>query len=184
MITQDYVRERFDYDSETGVLTWLPIKETRPHDIQWNKRFSGKVAGGPDTYGHLQVRLDGPLVLVHRIIWLWMTGEFPKEHIDHINGIAVDNRWSNLRECTHAENHQNRKQQKSVSGYRGVYWHKGTQKWQAQIRVNNKLFSLGYFNDPRDASKAYLAAKAKYHTFNPIPREEACGCHTTSEVSM
>ena len=79
---------------------------------------------------------------------------------------------------------KNRKQQKSVSGYRGVYWHKGSKKWQAQIRVNNKLFSLGYFDDPRDASKAYLAAKAKYHTFNPIPREEACGCHTTSEVSM
>ena len=40
------------------------------------------------------------------------------------------------------------------------------------------------YDAERDASKAYLAAKAKYHTFNPIPREEACGCHTTSEVSM
>jgi hypothetical protein len=107
-----------------------------------------------------------------------------EKHIDHKNGNPGDNRWANLRECTHAENHQNRKQQKNVSGFRGVYWHKGTKKWQAQIRVNNKLINLGYFDNPEEASKVYLAAKAKYHTFNPIPREEACGCHSTSVLSM
>ena len=69
-------------------------------------RFAGKVAGGPDTFGHLQVRLDGVLALVHSNIWIWMGRNHKKEHIDHRNGIPADNRWSNLRECTHAENHQ------------------------------------------------------------------------------
>ena len=120
--------------------------------------------------------IDG-IALVH-IIWLWMK----RKYIDYRTAMQLNNRWSNFASVS-MENHQIENNKRVLAAIEECIGIKD-QKWQAQIRVNNKLFSLGYFDDPKDASKAYLAAKAKYHTFNPIPREEACGCHTTLEVSM
>ena len=45
---------------------------------------------------------------VHRVIWFYMTGNFPKDQIDHINHIRNDNRWINLREASIQENDKNR----------------------------------------------------------------------------
>lgn len=41
--------------------------------------------------------------------------------------------------------------------------HKGTKKWAAAIRFNNKTYHLGYFTDERDAALAYDRAAKKYH---------------------
>jgi hypothetical protein len=97
-----------------------------------------------------------------------MTGELPKEQVDHINGIKDDNRWINLRGATNGENQQNRKNQKNKSGYRGV--HPIGNRWQTLIRVNKKLIHIGCFETPKEAHIAYLEAKAKYHEFNPTIR--------------
>lgn len=84
--------------------------------------------------------------------------------VDHINGNKLDNRKCNLRLATNSQNHCNRgKQSNNTSGYKGVFWHKRTQKWVARIGLNRKGISLGLYADPKDASAAYLAASAKYH---------------------
>ena len=41
------------------------------------------------------------------------------------------------------------------SGYRGVSWHKSSNKWTSKINIDNKRINLGYFTDKIEAAKAY-----------------------------
>lgn len=76
--------------------------------------------------------------------------------IDHINRNKLDNRRNNLRYCTRSENKFNgAKYSINTSGYRGVTWHKYIKKWQAQVTLNYKNYSIGYFDTALKASKAY-----------------------------
>lgn len=43
----------------------------------------------------------------------------------------------------------------NTSGYRGLTFHKQSQKWQVRIMVNKKNISLGYYNTKEEAAKAY-----------------------------
>jgi len=100
------------------------------------------------------------LILLHRMI-----ARTPKGKVtDHINGDTLDNRKENLRICEQPENSRNRKINKeNQSGYKGVYWEIRRRKWRATIRANKKKISLGYFNTPEEAHKAYCEASKKYH---------------------
>ncbi|WEL95505.1 HNH homing endonuclease [Xanthomonas phage vB_XooS_NR08] len=107
----------------------------------------------------------------HRIAWLLHTGQWPSQHLDHIDGARTNNRIDNLRECNKAENSQNKGKYKNcTSGVTGVHWHKRYKKWVAQIRVDGKLIHLGGFDTIEEAAQARAAAKARYHTFNPTDR--------------
>ena len=162
MITQERLKELLDYNPETGLFTWLVSKGTRRED---------GIAGSLHPEGYWQIGIDGKLYKAHRLAWLYMTGEWPKDQIDHINGIRDNNRFINLREATQAENHQNRAlNANNVSGYPGVSWHKRDCKWQGHITLDGKQKHLGYFDTPEVAHSAYLAAKAELHTFNPTVR--------------
>lgn len=98
--------------------------------------------------------------LLHRIIM----GEPESMLIDHINRNPLDNRRSNLRICTHQQNQCNRgKQSNNTSGFKGVCWHKGNQKWVAEIRINGKCKHLGYFDDPEEAHQTYIRTAQKLH---------------------
>lgn len=46
-------------------------------------------------------------------------------------------------------------QSTNTSGYRGVHWHKRSNKWISQIGVDNKRIHLGSFNDAIGAAIAY-----------------------------
>lgn len=78
--------------------------------------------------------------------------------VDHINGNKLDNRRSNLRVVTRSQNMANLKSARSKSGYKGVVWNAALKKWQAQIKVNYKNHSLGYFITAIEAANAYDAA--------------------------
>jgi hypothetical protein len=81
---------------------------------------------------------------------------FPNTLIDHINRNGLDNRKNNLRLCNKSQNHINCKKYKNnTSGYRGVSWHKYTQKWQARIQYQNKSIRIGYFKNILECAKAY-----------------------------
>jgi len=47
---------------------------------------------------------------------------------------------------------------------KGYYWNKKDGMWQAHIRVDYQLIHLGLFNKEKNARRAYLRAKKKYHT--------------------
>lgn len=76
--------------------------------------------------------------------------------VDHINGDGLDNRRENLRFATNSENMQNSRLQKNnTSGYKGVYWDRGRNKWIVRIKVNGRRLNLGYFDDPKEAALVY-----------------------------
>lgn len=83
---------------------------------------------------------------------------------DHINGNGLDNRRENLRVCTRSENLMNQKRGiNNTSGYKGVSWHKGTEKWQSKIAAKGKRIYLGLFKEKEEAHKAYCEASKRYH---------------------
>jgi hypothetical protein len=99
--------------------------------------------------------------MMHRII-LGVTDR--NIFVDHKNGNGLDNRRSNLRQCTIAENNRNVvKRIAGTSKYRGVSWHKSEGKWQAQIKHNNKRHHLGNFINEIDAAIAYNNAATELH---------------------
>lgn len=163
MITQQYLLDTFCYDSNTGTFTY---KVKRGTSIK-----PGDVAGYQHHSGYRCICIGNKSYSAHRLAWLYMTGKWPTKQIDHINGIKNDNRFSNLREATRSENCQNKiKQSNNTSGYTGVSWHKATQKWSANIKLNGKQTYLGVYDTPEEAHQVYLKTRQQLHTFQPIPR--------------
>src|SRR5690349_20811660 len=117
-LTPDKVRQVLSYDAITGQFTWRVSKGLRVRA----GGNAGFVAQGANT-GYVIIGIDGRQYRAHRLAWFYVTGEWPPDEIDHINGNRADNRWANLRPATVAENQRNRaKSKRNTSGYKGVYW--------------------------------------------------------------
>lgn len=155
-----YLKSLLHYNPETGLFTWTQRKG--------NSRI-GTLAGTLAN-GYIQIRIDGSCYLAHRLAWLYVTGTLPAFQIDHCDLNRSNNTWTNLREATCKQNHQNRtKTSRNKSGYLGVSLHKATGKFLACIKVDYVGHNLGLYNTAEEAYEAYKAAKRKFHKFNPVP---------------
>ena len=84
--------------------------------------------------------------------------------VDHINHNTLDNRLSNLRLCTKAENTITQFESKNNrSGHKGVSWYKPLKKWRAYIGQGYKQVHLGYFYDTLEEAVAKLILKRPPH---------------------
>lgn len=155
-LTAARLRELLSYDPATGVFIRLTYRD--------NGLAVGSQAGHLDD-GYMKVRVDGSRHKCHRLAFLYMTGEWPKEHVDHINGQRADNRWCNLREVSMTGNVQNQRapRKDNTTGFLGVSWHKKDRKFVACIGAGGKSIHLGNFDDPKVAHEAYLVAKRRLH---------------------
>ena len=138
------------------MFTWLRIKG--------QNRYTGRLAGWESSQdGYIWIRLNGRLYAAHRLVWLYVYGEFPPEFIDHINHIRNDNKLKNLRCVSHAENMKNRPLTcKNTSGYSGINYNAKNKAWQINIGVKGKSKTLGYRKDLEDAIKIRKAAEKNY----------------------
>ncbi len=157
------LRDLFDYDQNTGDLCW---KESR------GRVKAGHKCQTKDSNGRYRVEISGRTFAVHQIAWAITTGRWSDKQIDHINGVKTDNRLSNLREATNAENARNRNRKPANSGFRGVSLHKG--RFVARIMYEGKCINLGSFSDPQVAAHEYNKAAVRIHgdfcVLNPIGR--------------
>ena len=152
MITAARLKELMHYDSATGVFTRLVSKRVDR---------VGAVAGSKDSYGYVQIKLDGQLYLAHRLAWLYKTGGYPATEIDHINSIRSDNSWSNLRVATRNQNAQHVNRALPKSGVRGAY--KDHNAWHSFIHSNGIRVYLGAYATKEQAGEAYKNAAAALH---------------------
>ena len=160
ILTQERLKELLSYDPETGVF--VRIKQTSS-----NAKI-GDVAGAARRDGYRIIQIDHKQFTAHRLAWLYMTGAFPPDQIDHIDRNPTNNRFANLRAVTQSENmHNLGKSKYNSSGYRGVNYQKCCKKWYASIKLNNVQKNLGRFSTPEEASAAYLAAQKIYHPTCP-----------------
>ena len=157
--TQEILKEYFQYNPETGLFIWKIFRGGGSPKI-------GTIAGTPHEDGYVKIKVNGKIYAAHRLAWLYMTGAFPDQEIDHINGDGTDNRFSNLREASRTENNRNTKVRKNnTSGFKRVSKNRHG-KWVAHIHAEGRQHYLGAFDTPEAAHEAYCtAAKTFYGEF-------------------
>lgn len=159
-LTQAQIRQMFDYDPISGLMTRKISTGSRGRD--------GAKVGTLVGAGYLKVSINYENFLVHRLVWLHVHGVWPTEDIDHINGVKTDNRLANLRLVTKSQNQHNiRQRHNNTSGFTGVRPNTTENKWAARITVNSKEIHLGCFSTKEAAAAAYQNAKRIYHPTAP-----------------
>lgn len=150
MLTRDELMAALDYDPDTGLFT-----------------RGGKLAGRLNSGGYRQIMVRGRRYVASRLAWLWMTGGWPENQVDHRDGDRDNNRWHNLRAATNAQNQQNRARNKNnTHGVAGVHYRKDSNRWAATVGRKH----IGYAATLEEAAAMRAAAKAAMHTFNPGER--------------
>lgn len=168
--TQRLLNETFFYDLSTGMLHYKDrpahhFLSSHAMDVS-NTKNSNRIVesihrnGKGNSYFKFSINYLGKKrpYLAHRAIWLMNYGEWPK-FVDHINGDGLDNRLSNLRNVSLAENNRNMRMMKTnTSGACGVYELKSG-RFCAMIWSNNKQVNLGQFDTFNEALAARKGAE-------------------------
>src|SRR5262252_3744661 len=97
-LDQTTLRSTLHYNPETGSLTWK-IGSKRGWEAGFMRGKNGD---------RLCVMVDGYRCAATHLIWLYMTGEWPLDQVDHVDGDALNNKWGNLREVTNSQNNMNK----------------------------------------------------------------------------
>lgn len=154
--TASAVAERLDYNPLTGEFRW---KQSSGN----GKCVVGALAGScSGNNGYWQIGVLGRTHTAQRLAWLLSFGKWPDGEIDHIDGVRLNNRLNNLRDCTHADNMQNRASWSEHAGARPAVG-----GWRAEIQASNQKYHLGIFSTPAEAHAAYAGAKRVLHRFAP-----------------
>ena len=150
-ITQKRLQSLLHYDPETGHFT---------HIVNRTHKKAGEIAGAINQNGYVVITLDGRHYYAHRLAFLYMTGSFPENQVDHINRVRSENSWYNLRAVTSAENNRNASIRKdNKSGYAGVSQARYSKRWVGAVSIGGKRKQLGTFDTKEEAAKAVADAK-------------------------
>lgn len=156
MLTAERLHELIDYDAETGEFRWRVSRSPGSR--------AGGIAGTINQNGYRHIVVDGLHCKAHRLAWLYVHGNWPSSHIDHINGDTLDNRIANLRQATRSQNIANSKLRKdSTTRFKGVSFNKKTGKYVAYLNHNGARIYLGLFRTPEAAARARDSKARELH---------------------
>lgn len=152
---KSYFENFLSYDHDKSLFFW---------SVNRGRVKIGYPAGTVNHKGYLIININGKLWQSHRLVWLFLNGNFPERHIDHINGNKLDNSINNLRVVDDKENNRNRKKPKNnTSGITGVYFHKCYGKYVAFISgITGDQEYLGSFDTLLDAAAKRLSTERRY----------------------
>jgi len=158
-LTQERLRELFHYSPDTGLFTrrMRTGRSTHVGDVL-----------SPGDKGYVRVQIGQRNYFGHRLAWLYMTGEWPEDEVDHRDRDRGNNRWGNLRAATFKQNHENSTEQRNnTSGHRGICWHEQSRKWRARISHNGRRIQLGDFKMKAEAVEIRQLAESMLFTHSP-----------------
>ena len=154
-ITQQELKSLFRYEPETGIFTRLV---TRGNVV------AGTIVVCKDRKGYLRIGINRFSFLAHRLAFVYMIGKEPTNEVDHINGKRDDNRWTNLRDASAAQNACNRKTRRdNKNGLKGVKWNASNKQWHARIQHRGRRVHLGIFKTKELAHEFYCLAADLLH---------------------
>lgn len=154
MITHKELLDEVDYNPKTGLMVW---KRNR-HGVR-----KGTVVGSITSNNYRSVYILGEKYLVHKLIWFYITGEYPDHIVDHIDRNSLNNKWDNLRKSDKINNARNTNLYKTnTSGVMGVNFCNTHNKWKVRLRANGKRLSFGYYENLDEAVIARYNAERKY----------------------
>jgi hypothetical protein len=159
MYTKKQLEPLLAYAPEEGAFYWR-IDNRHP------KARKGMRAGRVNALGRAQIGVARKQLFVHKLVWLFETGVWPTEMIDHINGDPLDNRFKNLRLSNHRLNGQNQKAHRpknKSTQLLGASWHKRHNRFISFIKIDGVKKHLGYFDTAQEAHAAYITAKRILH---------------------
>lgn len=152
-LTPSRIKEVLAYDPHTGVFTRKKCSGTAK---------TGDVAGWLEPHGYVKLSIDGKKYYAHRCAVFYMTGQWPPESVDHIDGDKQNNAFHNLRCVDHKTNLQNLRKAHcdNAVGKLGVWFNANAGKYTAECKGDDGVRRhLGLFNTPEEAESAYLQAK-------------------------
>ena len=136
-ITQAELKRLLTYDPETGIFKWNVYRSD-------NAR-AGDIAGAMEKTGYVDISVNAKRYKAHRLAFLYMTGSWPKNQIDHKNKVRNDNKWLNLREASASENAQNRSVSiRSSTGHKCII--KKIRGYQVVITRNGVRYTKHFVN--------------------------------------
>ena len=129
----------------------------RVNQFKWHAQ-----PGSNNWYAMRYLTGTGENQLMHRFI-LNLTD--PDVRVDHSpDPSGLNNQRDNLRIATAQNNNYNRRiNTDNTSGFKGVVWSKASKRWRATIKVNRRKMHLGYYEDLKEAARAYDMAALKHH---------------------
>lgn len=154
MVCEALIKMHISYDRETGIFTCI-----KPY----GRNGLGRRVGYERPDGYRTIGIAYQVFQEHHLAWWLVTGEWPVDQIDHINGLRADNRFENLREATALENNRNKiRMRNNSSGVNGVCFHRRDGNWRAYIMTLDGNRHLGYFPTFDEAVLARRAAEIEY----------------------
>ena len=160
-VTQEYVRERFGYDSYLGDLYWRisPCHAVRIGDWAYSTYPDKKSGNHRKT-----VRVNGGRVPQSHVIWMYFYGKWPEDELDHKDRNPLNDRILNLRDSTTSQNCMNQVAKcNNKCGFKGVIKHSQQNAFWVRISAGGRRYNLGLYPTAELAAGAYRIAAAAIH---------------------